>query len=379
MKNVYILGAAGSIGLQTLDVIKSSNNQFQLIGISLGSNHEINFSILDFFKVEICCLRSESHLEIYQKKYPMITFVYGEMGLLKIASYPKPGILLNALSGSSGLNPTVFAISSKKDIALANKETLVMAGSIIKDLVQKYQVKLLPVDSEHSALWTVLQGETPENIQKIVITASGGSFRDLDREALKHVDLSHALSHPNWQMGAKITIDSATMMNKGLEVIEAHYLFDLPYDQIETILHKESIVHGLVYLIDGTVKACLSVSDMRIPISYALYYPNRMKNKESLSLSTLTFTKMDFDRFPLLKLAYDLGKKGDMWPTVMNAANEAAVKLFLNGDISFLDIENIVFETVKIYQPKLELTIENIIKTDVEIQQTIMMNYQKMR
>lgn len=379
MKNIYILGAAGSIGQQTLEVIQMSEGRFALIGISLGSNHENNQKILDSFEVEICCLRDEGHLSYYKNKYPKVTFVHGDQGLLAISSYPKEGILVNALSGSSGLYPTIVAIQSKKDIALANKETLVMAGPIIKNMVLKYGVKLLPVDSEHNALWTILEGEPLEHIEKIVITASGGSFRDLDRKALENVDLKHALNHPNWQMGAKITIDSATMMNKGLEVIEAHHLFDLPYEKIETIIHHESIVHGLVYLTDGTIKAALSASDMRIPISYALYYPDRMKKKSELSLTTLSFKPMDEKRFPLLKLAYDLGKKGGIWPTVMNAANEAAVKLFIQGEISFLEIEDIIFETVKNYDGSDEYTIENIIKIDFDIQKQVTKSYQKKR
>ncbi|MDO9628804.1 MAG: 1-deoxy-D-xylulose-5-phosphate reductoisomerase, partial [Acholeplasmataceae bacterium] len=261
MKNIYILGAAGSIGLQTLDVIEKAPYDFNLIGISLGSHKETNIQILDRFSVEIVCLREENQVIEYQLKYPNIKFVYGNYGLIELSTYPVKGILVNALSGSAGLRPTVEAIKSGKDIALANKETLVMAGDYIKELIDTYRVKLYPIDSEHSALWQTLDGEDPKNIFKVVITASGGTFRDLKREDLVNVTLDEALKHPNWSMGAKITIDSATMMNKGLEVIEAHHLFNLPYEKIETVLHRESVVHGLTYFIDGTIKASLSVSD----------------------------------------------------------------------------------------------------------------------
>jgi 1-deoxy-D-xylulose-5-phosphate reductoisomerase len=377
MKRIYILGAAGSIGEQTLDVISQMPDAFQLVGISLSTDHYKNQSILDRFQVEICCLRVSDDLPFYEHKYPNVQFVIGDQGLLDIASYPKSGILVNALSGSAGLKPTMRAIESGKDIALANKETLVMAGDLVIEAIQKYGVKLLPVDSEHSALWQTLKGESMDDVLKIIITASGGSLRHLDRSQLDNVTLSDALKHPNWSMGAKITIDSATMMNKGLEVIEAHHLFGLPYDQIETILHDESVVHGFVAFKDGTMKASLSVSDMRIPIAYALHYPNRVDYPHHLELSNLSFKPMDFDRFPLLKLSYEVGKTGGLLPTVMNAANEAAVKLFIHGDISFLEIESIIVQTVQNHHHILHPTLEEIIETDRSIQKHITDVYRK--
>ncbi|HAX04000.1 MAG: 1-deoxy-D-xylulose-5-phosphate reductoisomerase [Tenericutes bacterium GWC2_34_14] len=377
MKRVYLLGAAGSIGLQTLDIIKLNPHDFEIVGLSLGSNHDINHKILNEHHPQIVSLREESHLSIYQSMYPQIDFTWGNQGLIDLATYPKDGLFINALSGSSGLYPTVEAIKHHKDIALANKETLVMAGDLINDMIKTYGVNLYPIDSEHSALWQVLRGESYDDIEKLIITASGGSFRDLSREDLKCVTLENALKHPNWSMGAKITIDSATMMNKGLEVIEAHHLFHLPYDHIETILHQESVIHGLVYFKDSTVKASLSVSDMRIPISYALYYPKRAEYHHPLTLTDLHFKPMDFDRFPLLKLAYEVGRKGGLLPTVMNAANEAAVKLFLRGKISFLDIEKIVFEAVNQFQNKQHPSIEDIILTNDQIQLEIVNRYEK--
>ncbi len=377
MKPIYLLGAAGSIGSQTLDVIQNDPEAFQLVGISVSSDRDVNISILDRFQVEICCLRTQDDLFFYEQRYPNVRFVIGDSGLLEIASYPKTGILLNALSGSAGLKPTMKAIESGKDIALANKETLVMAGDIVIEAIKAKGVRLLPVDSEHSALWQVLKGESISDVNKLIITASGGSFRHLQRSALEHVTVKDALKHPNWQMGAKITIDSATMMNKGLEVIEAHHLFGLPFRQIETVLHDESIVHGIVSFKDGTMKASLSASDMRIPIAYALYYPSRLKVDRPFELTHLSFKPMDFNRFPLLKLAYEVGEKGGILPTVMNASNEAAVKLFLKGSITFLDIETIIINTVQSYANISNPTLEDIIETDRSIQDSITKAYEK--
>jgi 1-deoxy-D-xylulose-5-phosphate reductoisomerase len=378
MKNLYILGATGSIGMQTIDVVNQNKNEFNIIGLSLGRNDELNHQLLNQLNPEIACLRFVEQYDMYQKNYPNIKFVYGDQGLLDIASYPKNGLLVNALSGSSGLMPTVKAILSKKDILLANKETLVMAGKQIMELVKNNHVNLYPIDSEHNALWQIIDHTKHSEIDQIVITASGGSFRDLSREDLKNVTIKDALKHPNWNMGAKITIDSATMVNKGLEVIEAHYLFDLPYEKIKTILHKESIVHGLIYFIDGTIKASLSVSDMRIPIAYALFYPNRHQSDKRLDLKNLTFKEMDFKRYPLLKLAYEVGEKGGLLPTVYNASNEAAVRLFLEHKINFLDIEKIITKYVLEFKDNsLNPSIDLIIQTDLKIQKDIYLMHEK--
>ncbi len=377
MKHIYLLGSTGSIGMQTLDVMSKHKDEFRLIGCSLGSDDEKNKYILNTFKPEIASLRYEKQLKNYEDLFPNVRFTWGDQGLVDVVTYEKEGVVVNALSGSAGLNPTIEAIKTKKDIALANKETLVMAGDIVNAYVKKYQVKLYPIDSEHSALWQTLDHENQNDISKIVITASGGSFRDLSRKDLKNVDINQALKHPNWSMGAKITIDSATMMNKGLEVIEAHHLFNLAYDQIETVLHKESVVHGLTYFKDGTIKASMSVSDMRIPIAYALFYPKRAVFDQSLTLSNLSFKPMDYERFPLLKLAYEVGKQGGIMPTVMNAANEAAVHLFLKKKISFLEIEDIVFKYVEIQEQIKNPTLKQIIEIDQKIQQEIYQAYEK--
>ncbi len=377
MKNIYILGACGSIGTQTLDILKLQVGDFKLIGVSLGRDDSKNDRILTEFDVEIACLRNDTRKSFYEKKFPKTNFVVGDEGLLAIAKYPKPGILVNALSGSAGLLPTIEAIKQKKDIALANKETLVMAGDIVKQYVSDYGVRLLPVDSEHSAIWQVIDHDVQNDIRKIVITASGGSFRDKSRDELTEITVEDALKHPNWSMGPKVTIDSATMMNKGLEVIEAHHLFNLDYDHIETMLHKESIVHGLAYFNDGTIKASLGTNDMRIPIGYALNYPNRMIYDANLQLVDMHFKPMDFDRFPLLSLAYQVGRAGGLLPTVMNASNEAAVKLFLDGKITFLDIEEIVIKTVSKFKNIDQPTLDQIIKTDQDIQMDITKYYEK--
>lgn len=377
MKSIYILGGSGSIGTQALNVIEQYPDKFKLIGISLGNrNSASNVVILQKFQPKIVVLKDDTHLEEYKRIAPNTHFELGDEGLLALAAYPVPGLLVNALMGSVGLLPTVKAIESKKNVALANKETLVMAGDLINQLVKKHSVELIPIDSEHNAILQALLGESKEDIQSITITASGGSFRDLNREQLKFVTKGDALKHPNWHMGAKITIDSATMMNKGLEVIEAHHLFGIPYHQIKTVLHKESIIHGMVTFKDESTKAILGYPDMRMPILYALSYPRHLAlNIQPLDLTTLgtlTFKPMDYERFPLLALAYRVGELGGLYPTVMNAANEKAVALFLNNEITFLDIERLVIEAVESFKEnKDNPTLEDILNCNHKIYEKV--------
>ena len=377
MKQLYLLGASGSIGVQTINVIKQYQHEFKLVGVSFGNRNEAHTkAVIETFKPEIVCLRDESSVSTYQQLYPNTTFVSGDDGLLAIAAYPKRGLLINALMGSVGLKPTVLAIKQQKDIALANKETLVMAGDLINDLVSEYHVKLLPIDSEHNAILQALQGEALKDIKSITITASGGSFRDLSRDDLKRVTKQDALKHPNWSMGDKITIDSATMMNKGLEVIEAHHLFRLPYDQIETLIHKESIIHGMVTFKDESVKAVLGFPDMRMPILYALSYPSHyaldLKPLNLGLLGQLTFKPMDYERYPLLQLAFEVGKKGGLYPVVMNAANEKAVSLFLNEQITFLDIETLVIKAVSTFKDNIaKPSLEDILACNQKIYESV--------
>lgn len=344
MKYLYILGACGSIGTQTLDVVRQNPKEFKVIGVSVGSNLELAKSIIEEFQPKIVCFRKQEH--IFSISYNPIV-VYGDEGLLAISRFREyeNEWLVNALVGVAGLLPTVEAIQSHKHIALANKETLVVAGDIIQSLISEYQVKLVPIDSEHSAILQCLRGESQKEIKKLWITASGGSFRDKSREELKNVTVEDALKHPNWKMGPKITIDSATMMNKGFEVIEAHYLFDVDYENIEAIYHPESIVHSLVEFQDGSIKAQLGVSDMRIPISYALAYPShKTLSVEHLNLKpkAFSFAELSTSRFPCLGYAYQAAKKGGLYLAVLNASNEAAVHLFLNHKIPFLEIETII-------------------------------------
>ncbi|HKL61597.1 MAG TPA: 1-deoxy-D-xylulose-5-phosphate reductoisomerase [Acholeplasma sp.] len=381
MKNIYLLGGSGSIGNQTLDILEKYGDLYKLVGISLGNtDHDFNQRVIKDFKPEIVCLRDDLLLEMYQSLFKNTTFVIGDEGLLKVATYNKKGLLINALMGSVGLSPTIAAIKTKKDIALANKETLVMAGELIVKLAKEYKVSLIPVDSEHSAIFSCLNGELTEDVLSITITASGGSFRDKKREELVDVSLENALKHPNWKMGKKITIDSATMINKGLEVIEAHHLFGLPYEKIKTIIHKESLVHGLVTFKDQSVKAVMSQSDMRMPILYALSYPNHLdldiKPLNFETLGSLSFSPMDFERYPLLELAYKVGNLGGLYPVVMNAANEKAVELFLLEQISFLDIEKLVIEAVEGFTDNISNpTIAEIISTNNQIFESVGQSY----
>lgn len=347
MKYINLLGATGSIGIQTLDVIREHPEEFTLIAFASGRNIDLTRKIISEFRPEIVSTMEKSTADILKAEFPSITFTYGHDGLTEVAVYHKGDILVNAVLGSVGLKPTLQAIEAKKTIAIANKETLVTAGHIVMKAARDHNVSIIPVDSEHSAIYQALQGEKEKNIQKIILTASGGSFRDRKREELNDVSVQDALNHPNWSMGAKITIDSATMMNKGLEVIEAHWLFSIPYDQIEVLLHKESIIHSMVEFHDSSVIAQLGTPDMRVPIQYALTYPDRLplptgKRLNLAEIGKLHFKEMDFDRFRLLKLAYQAGKCGGTTPTVLNAANEAAVALFLSGKITFLQIEDLI-------------------------------------
>ncbi|MDY0211034.1 MAG: 1-deoxy-D-xylulose-5-phosphate reductoisomerase [Acholeplasma sp.] len=377
MKHIILLGGSGSIGRQTLDILAAYSNKFKLVGISLGDRDiDYNLDVIESFQPEIVCLRTNKDLETYRSSYPEVTYCVGDKGLLELASYPIKGVLINALMGSVGLKPTIEAIKSGKNIALANKETLVMAGDLINELVKTHKVKLLPIDSEHNALLQAMLCESRKDVLSMLITASGGSFRDLTRKQLEHVTKEDALKHPNWMMGEKITIDSATMMNKGLEVIEAHHLFHIDYDKIKTVIHRESIIHGMVTYVDQSTKAILGYPDMRMPILYALSYPRHYKlDVKPLNFDTigaLTFEKMDFDRYPLLRLAYEVGVKGGLFPVVMNAANEKAVKLFLDGKISFLQIESLVYEAVNAFHTTIEKpTLEDILETNQKIYESV--------
>lgn len=366
-KKISLLGATGSIGVQTIDIIKSNPEKFELVSFSAGMNIDKVREYATLFQPQTISVIQREDAERLKTEFPSIEFVHGKEGLIEVAARTGADVLVNAVIGSVGLKPTIEAIRSKINIAIANKETLVAAGELVLEEARKKNVSLLPVDSEHSALFQALNGENLKTVSRLILTASGGSFRDLTRDELTNVTVEQALAHPNWSMGNKLTIDSATMMNKGLEVIEAHHLFGVPYEQIDVLLHRESIIHSLVEFEDTSVIAQLGSTDMRVPIQYALTYPDRipMQNAKPLRLEEigkLHFEKLDHTRYKALALAYAAGKEGGTMPAAMNAANEVAVSLFMQGKIGFLEIDNIVervMDTHKtISKPNLEMISE---------------------
>lgn len=384
MKNISILGATGSIGLQTIEIIKNNKDKFNLNAISVGENIKELRRILDIFSPELVCIKNKEDYEILSNEYQNIKFSYGLEGLIEISTFHKSDTIINCLVGNIGLIPTISAIESGKNIALANKETLVTAGHIINEKIKKHNVNLIPVDSEHSAIFQCLNGENKKNINKLILTASGGSFRDKTREELKNVTIKDALKHPNWSMGAKITIDSATMVNKGLEVIEAHFLFNIDYNKINVVLHKESIIHSMVEFNDMTIIAQLGTPDMKNPIQYALTYPERFFNKDFSpldfeKLTTLNFSKLDFNRYPCVKMAFDAGKLGGSATTIFNSANEEAVKLFLNNEIQFLDIEILIYEALNSHNKIDNPDLDTILTLDKETKIFVNNYYKKLK
>lgn len=344
MKTISILGATGSIGTQALTVIGNHPEQFELGSISIGTNIKALEKILESFRPKLVSVMKESDRRDLKDIYPDIEFTCGREGLMAVAT-DDSDTLLTAIMGSVGLEPTLAAIEAGKDIALANKETLVAAGEIVMAKAREKDVSIIPVDSEHSAIFQCLRGEDLREMRRIILTASGGSFRDLSRDELQDVTLERALDHPNWSMGRKITIDSATMMNKGLEVIEAKWLFDARVDQISTILHRESTIHSMVEFVDNSVMAQMGTPDMKTAIQFAFSHPKRLPMDNPMdfdALGQLNFKPMDLERFRMLALAYDALRTGGTMPAVMNASNEYAVNRFLEGEISFLEIEEIV-------------------------------------
>jgi len=377
VKKISLLGATGSIGWQTYDILKEQRNDFQLVAFSSGKNVEKTREMIETLKPELVSVQLEEDAQTLAKEYPQIQFSFGEKGLVEVATHPDSTVLVNAVLGSVGLESTLAAIRMGKTVAIANKETLVTAGHLVMAEAKKYNAKILPVDSEHSAIFQSMNGENPKNVERLIITASGGSFRDKSRAELKHVTVADALNHPNWSMGAKITIDSATMMNKGLEVIEAHVLFDMPYDKIDVLLHRESIIHSLVEYHDTSVIAQLGTPDMRVPIQYALSYPDRMPlhNGQRLNLAQigqLHFQEMDFERYPALRLAYEAGRTGGTILTAMNAANEAAVAAFLQGKITFLEIDETIERVMQAHNNILVPDLQTILQVDGETRKTVL-------
>lgn len=362
MKKIVILGSTGSIGVQTLDVVdlsKNTDNEISVVGLAVYSNIDILFKQIIEYKPKYVCVVDEK--KAYELKTLIeynkvkVEILHGELGLLQLAKMEEYDVLVNSVVGIAGLYPTIEAIKNKKDIALANKETLVTGGKLIVDLAKENGVSILPLDSEHSAIFQCLQGNEHNKIKKIILTASGGSFRDKTLDELQYVTLEDALKHPNWNMGKKITIDSATLMNKGLEVIEAKWLFDLDLKQIDVAIHRQSIIHSMVEYMDNTVIAEMSHPDMRHPIQYALNYPNRLKNRcKPLNLigHALTFEEVDEKRFPCLSYAYEALELGGNMCTIYNSANEEAVNLFLKRKIKYIDIQGLVHDSMNAFVGK---------------------------
>lgn len=384
MKNIIIMGSTGSIGTQALDVIRRNNDKYNVVGLSARRNVDLLIDQIIEFKPKYICIQDKTLISKIENSIDFdIEIFSGEEGLVELAKVEEGDCVLTAVVGISGLKPTMEAIRAKKDIALANKETLVTAGEIVMAEAKKYGVSILPVDSEHSAVFQSLNGEKREQVSKIILTASGGPFRTLEKDKFKDITLEQALKHPNWSMGKKITIDSATMMNKGLEVIEAKHLFDVEYNQIDILVHPQSIIHSMVEYIDKSVIAQLGKSDMRIPIQYALSYPDRIElETESLNLaqiSKLTFEKPDFEKFSCLKLALDALEKGGIMPCALNAANEVAVELFLEEQIKFCDIAELIGNTISDIKNIMSPTLDDIIKTDQQIRAQTLKNAQKLK
>jgi len=371
-KALSILGSTGSIGVSTLDVVRQFPDRFEVLALAAGRNTELLLEQIKVFEPSLVavldqCLavQLQQALRSYSHQ-PEVLF--GHEGYERVATYPKSHMLVSAMVGAAGLLPTLAAIEAGKDLALANKETLVIAGEIVMQLAKQRGIRILPVDSEHSAIFQALEGNHREALKRILLTASGGPFFDKSPEELAVVTPQAALRHPNWNMGRKITIDSATLMNKGLEVIEAHWLFGVPVEQIVIHIHPESIVHSMVEYIDGSVIAQMGIPDMRIPIAYALAYPERLPVQspplDLFRLRNLNFYPPDEEKFPCLRLAYEACRTGSTLPAVLNAANEVAVDAFLNGRITFLEIPQVIEKVMKSHQVATSLTLETILKAD---------------
>ncbi len=348
IKKLTILGSTGSIGQNALKVVDSHPDRFQIIGLSANTNLELLIEQAQKYQPQIACIvDSGKHTELQDALREYATeVVSGRSALLELAANDHADLLLNAIVGSAGMEPTIQALKNNVDVALSNKESLVMAGNIINDLLREYNVSLFPVDSEHSAIWQCMRGETYDDVSRIILTGSGGPFRELSKEELRHVTKEQALNHPNWSMGKKITIDSATMANKGLEVIEAYWLFHVPHESIDVVIHPQSIVHSMIEFADGSVKAQLGLPDMKIPIQYALLYPEHAppswERLDLTEIQSLTFESPDYEKFTCLKLAIEALKAGGIYPAVFNLANELAVEQFLSDNIAFHEIPRII-------------------------------------
>lgn len=370
--NIVILGSTGSIGVQALDIVRAHPERFNVIAMSCNSSWEVFAKQVQEFQPNYALLCDESHLNSLNRAIGdhQIEILTGSEKFSKLAKLEEADIILNALVGFTGFEPTVSALKAGKKVALANKESLVIGGALINDLIDKYSGRLIPVDSEHSAIFQCLVGEQENEIEKLIITASGGPFRSWSRKQMESITVKEALDHPNWSMGAKITIDSATMMNKGLEVIEAHWLFNLPLTKIEAVVHPQSIIHSIVTFADGSSKAQLGPPTMKVPILYALTYPDRINLEvERLDWSKameLNFEPVDFNKFPSFKLALDAIEEGGNAPAVLNAANEIAVERFLKEDISYIQIPEVIEKSLAKVNEPFEKSVASLKEIDTQ-------------
>ena len=376
MKRISILGSTGSIGTQCLDVISGNRDRFSVAALSCSKSIELLCRQIEEFSPAAVCVAEEADAAELSKKYSGIEFFHGDEGLRAIAAMEDCDMVVNSLMGMRGLEPTMAAIEAGKDIAFANKETLVVGGQLVMDAVKRRGVKLLPVASEHSAVFQCIQGSAGNEIRRLILTASGGPFRGYSAEQLKSVTLEQALAHPNWSMGKKITVDSATMMNKGLEVIEAKWLFDIPAEKIQIVVHPQSILHSAVEYCDGSVIGQMGLPDMRVPIAYALSYPERMEmtsSMKSLDFFSLkdgmTFYPADAEVFRTIGLAYEACRIGGSYPVALNGANEVLVDMFLKGKIRFTDIQDTLVKVMEEHRPVQDLDIEGILEEDSRIRE----------
>ena len=380
--NIAILGSTGSIGTQTLEVVRAYPEDLHVVALAAGSNVTLMEQQVREFHPQLVAMGSEETAKDLKERIADlggITVVSGMEGLIEVAVIPESEMLVTAIVGMIGIRPTVAAIQAGKHIALANKETLVTAGHLIMPMAKEYGVKILPVDSEHSAIFQSLQGNEHNKVSRILLTASGGPFRGKTREELKHVTVKDALKHPNWSMGQKITIDSATLVNKGLEVMEAKWLFGVSYDQVEVVVQPQSVIHSMVEYEDGAVMAQLGTPDMKLPIQYALFYPNRRFLKgdrlDFKTLKSITLEEPDMETFEGLKLAYEVGKEGGSLPTVFNAANEYAVARFLKGEIAFLEIYEMIKSCLAAHTKIEHPDLEDILQTQAWVDDYILTKY----
>ena len=369
MKKILVLGSSGSIGVNTLNVVRKFPAKFSIAGLTVNSKIDVLEKQIKEFHPEFVVVTDESKAEELKSNIGNLCEIFvGNDSLLKVTSEKDYDILLGAIVGFAGLAPTLEAIKRGKRIALANKETLVVAGELVTKLVLENRAEILPVDSEHSAIYQCLVGENLNEVEKLILTASGGPFRNKEKSFFDKITVDEALNHPNWKMGSKITIDSATMMNKGLEVIEAHWLFGLPVEKINIVIHPQSIVHSMVQFVDGSVKAQMGLPDMKLPIQYALTFPERLENDFERTnlpvINNLTFFEPDFDKFECLKLAFNVIETGGTAPCILNAANEVAVYKFINNQIKFSQISQLIHKALDKIENHSDPDIETIFECD---------------